>query len=64
MEIVRIRLKVNEIQKVKHKEDATLIYTADKVYICNKYSENIINEEIVEYTLKDLKGKGDKYGQK
>ena len=64
MEIIRIRLKVNEIQKVKYKEDATLIYTGDKVYICKKDSENIINEEIVEYTLKDLKGKGGKYGQK
>ena len=64
MEIIKIRLKVNEIQKVKHKEDATLIYTGDKVYICKKDSENIINEEIVEYTLKDLKGKGGMYGQK
>lgn len=64
MEIIRIRLKINEIQKVKYKDDATLIYTADKVYICKKDSENIINEEIVEYTLKDLKGKGGKYGQK
>lgn len=64
MEIIKIRLKVDEIQKVKHKEDATLIYTGNKVYICNKDSENAINEDIVEYTLKDLKGKSDKYGQK
>ena len=54
MEIIKIRLKINEIQKVKQKEDATLIYTSDKVYICNKNSENIISKDIVEYTLKNL----------
>lgn len=61
MEIIKKRFHIDEISKIKYKDDAILVYTQNKVYICSLNSEKYLTDGMVEYTLKNL---GVKNGQK
>lgn len=61
MELIKKRFRIEEITKIKYKNDATIVYTIDKVYICEVDSEKYLDNGMVEYTLKNL---GVKNGQK
>lgn len=56
MEKLKKIFNINFIKKKKYTEDAIIIYTKDKVYICEKGSESYVTNNCVEYTLKNLGG--------
>lgn len=65
MELTKKIFNIATITKIKYKNDAIIVYTKDKVYICAINSEKYLSNDIVEYTLKELnkRDKGNEYRQ-
>lgn len=54
-----ITLRTNDIRKFKRTNDATIVYTEDKVYVCVKEQKIYMNKPITTLLLK-----GERYGKK
>lgn len=52
MDYTKIYLNKAHIKKIRYKTNAIIVYTDDKVYVCQKGSEKDINTHFVEYILK------------
>lgn len=53
----KIILSLHDVKKIKYATDAIIVYTKDKVFICEKDSEKFLTDYIVEYSLKALNEK-------
>lgn len=52
MEYTKIYLNKAHIKKIRYKNNAIIVYTDDRVYVCKKGSEKDVNSHFVEYVLK------------
>lgn len=57
----RKMIEVAKIKKIAYRNDATLVYLKDQVFICEPDSEKYLPQGLVEYTLKNLENRGENY---
>ena len=63
-EEIRKMVEVAKIRKIAYRDDATLVYLRDEVFICEPNSERYLPQGLVEYTLKKLEKRGANYERK